>query len=264
MSDRLTILLTNDDGFDSPGIRSAYKAFSPSYNVLVVAPDQEQSGIGHAFTFNRPVYLEEAADGAFTGWRVKGTPSDCVKLGISHVLRRRPDAVISGINIGENSGISGFYSGTVAAARESAFWRVPGFAFSLEKNGEAHLDRYARQAVEIFERIMPIAANGLSRQTPIYYNVNFPACSPEACAGIRIARQSCAFFDDRYAPSGDKGGLMIYGDKVGIEPSDQFDTRALMNGHITIAPLHVDATAHEAVDKLKSLAITTDRRESNA
>jgi len=257
MNTRLKILLTNDDSYASIGIKRLYEALSGRHEVIVAAPLEEQSGIGHAFTFNKPIsFAELPVSAEMPGYKIAGTPSDCVKFAISYLLKDKPDAVVSGMNSGENSGISGFYSGTVAAAREGAFWRIPSFAFSLMSNGNDDLySAYSRTAIGIVESIMatPIPPG---RDCHLYYNVNFPACAPDKCKGIKVTRQSLAFFDDRYkkirfenAPD----GFVIYGEKTEVEESDEFDSRALISGYTTITPLCFDATAHWALPELQSL-----------
>ncbi len=255
MTTRLRILLTNDDGFAAPGIRRLYNALIRYHDVIVSAPQTEQSGIGHAFTFNRPLSYDVLPDDTgMRGWSVAGTPSDCVKFGISHLLDQKPHVVISGMNIGENSGISSFYSGTVAAAREGAFWRLPSIAFSVCSSAAEHLTAYCEKAMDMLGCIMNI----LPAQTDkhVFFNVNFPDCSPDACKGIRATRQSLAFFDDRYkriVTKGEADGFVVFGDKVDIEEHDTFDSRALLNNFITVTPLHFDATADWALPYLSGL-----------
>jgi 5'-nucleotidase len=255
MTKRLSILLTNDDGFDSPGIKRLYAVLSRSHHVVVCAPEKEQSGIGHAFTFNRPLSFSDLPVGlGMPGWSVSGTPSDCVKFAVSHLLPQMPDVVISGMNIGENSGISSYYSGTVAAAREGAFWRLPSFAFSLCAESDAFLDPYCEKAAAILERVLE--AGPANNGRVVFYNVNFPSCTPQACKGIKVTRQSLAFFDDRYkkvASPGSRAGYMVYGDKKDVEQLDSFDSRALMNNYIAVTPLCFDATAEWALPCLSSL-----------
>jgi 5'-nucleotidase len=251
----LKILLTNDDGYASPGIKSLYDAFGSRHKVTIAAPQKEQSGVGHAFTFNKPLgFCELPVNMNMPGYMISGTPSDCVKFAVSHLLPEKPDAVISGINRGENSGISGYYSGTLAAAREGAFWRIPSFAFSLAGEEDYFAD-YARQAIDIFEKVLsnppPTGQGGC-----IYYNVNFPACPSCKSRGIKITRQSLAFFDDRYKRIEVENlpdEFIIYGEKVEVEQSDDFDSRALISGYTTVTPLCLDTTAHWTLPTLYSI-----------
>jgi 5'-nucleotidase len=256
MTKRLRILLTNDDGYKSAGIKRLYESLVSRHDVVVAAPRDEQSGISHAFTFNRPLsFAKLPEEVCMEGYLVSGTPSDCVKFAISYLLKEKPDIIISGVNNGENSGVSGFYSGTLAAAREGAFWGIPSFAFSLCAGGEDFLVDYSRKALDIIDLVLA-AASPSADNNQTYYNVNFPACSEDTCKGIKITRQSLAFFDDRYECIKIKNaqdGYIVYGEKKEIEASDLYDSRALMNHYITITPLHFDATAHWQMQHLSSL-----------
>ncbi|MBN1307789.1 MAG: 5'/3'-nucleotidase SurE [Chitinispirillaceae bacterium] len=245
--DDATILLTNDDGIAATGIDRLYRALAARNRVVVAAPDSEQSGVGHAFTFNRPLHYERAPFcGGADAYTVSGTPVDCVKFAVSVLMPRRPAAVVAGMNIGENSGLSAFYSGTVAAAREGAFWDIPSIAFSLCQGGERHLNEYAMLAADLLFELMK--HENRKKNHRVYYNVNFPACALERCRGLRITTQSMAFFDDRYETIDvenhhTKKGFVIYGEKKDIERSATYDSRALMNNFTTITPLCFDATA---------------------
>ena len=253
----ITILLTNDDGITAEGIACLYNALSAYFSVVVAAPDRERSGIGHAFTFNRPLHYEKqrAANG-LEGYVVSGTPVDCVKFAVSHLLPKRPDVVVAGLNCGENSGLSAFYSGTVAAAREGAFWDIPSVAFSVCEEGERHMKAYAAVAADILREI--VAGEKRKKSHRVYYNVNFPHCAPRKSDGILVTTQSMAFFDDRYKTVDvethhTKKGFIIYGEKKDLEKGNSFDSRALMNGYITITPLCFDATAYGALRGLRHI-----------
>jgi 5'-nucleotidase len=253
----MRVLLTNDDGIEAQGLADLYQELARMAMVAVVAPDRERSGIGHAFTFNEPLHYEQGRtrNGA-AGYVVSGTPVDCVKFAISRLLPKRPDVVVAGLNRGENSGLSAFYSGTVAAAREGAFWNIPSVAFSLCQGGERHAKAYAAVAAGI---LCILAAEERRKESHgVYYNVNFPPCAPEESRGLRITAQSMAFFDDRYETvtlesHRTKKGFVIYGEKQDIEPQDRFDSRALKNGFITITPLCFDATAYRALRSLRRI-----------
>jgi 5'-nucleotidase len=255
MTKRLRILLTNDDGYAASGIRKLHDVFARRHDVLVSAPEAEQSGIGHAFTFRKPLSYRALPDSlGMKGWAVSGTPSDCVKFGVSFLLPKRPDIVVSGMNIGENSGISSFYSGTVAAAREGAFWRLPSFAFSVCAQHDENLDAYCEQAAGILDRILTTGPANNGRV--VFYNVNFPDCAPAKCKGVKVTRQSLAFFDDRYkkvSAPGAQDGFVVYGDKVDVEEFDTFDSRAILNNYIAVTPLCFDSTAEWALPLLSAL-----------
>jgi 5'-nucleotidase len=246
-SDKRRILLTNDDGITAQGMWDLYEELSKCATITVVAPDRERSGTGHAFTFNAPLHYEkQRSKHGFEGFVVSGTPVDCVKFAISYLLPERPGVVIAGLNAGENSGLSAFYSGTVAAAREGAFWGIPSIAFSLCNGGERYAKEYAVHAAGILWWI--VSREQRKKKHNIYYNVNFPACSPKNCNGIKVTAQSLAFFDDRYEKIDveahyTKKGYMIYGEKKDLEQSNRYDSCALRHNYITITPLSFDATS---------------------
>ncbi|KMQ50792.1 5-nucleotidase SurE [Chitinispirillum alkaliphilum] len=257
MTAKQTILLTNDDGFFAPGIKLLYDVLCEEYEVVVVAPEKEHSGAGHAFTFHNPLhYRKFGEDKEMPGFAVSGSPADCVKFAISYLLPSQPDLVISGMNIGENSGLSAFYSGTVAAAREGAFWNIPSIAFSVCQESAEHAEEYAKKVPSMVRDIT--SQKDLIKESKVFYNVNFPPCSPEEARGTRVTWQSMAFFDDRYEKveiesHATKEGYLVYGEKKNIEPWDTYDSRALMNKFITITPLTFDSTAHGALPHLRWL-----------
>ncbi len=256
----MRILLTNDDGVEAVGICCLAEALSEAHEVRIVAPAHEQSGVGHAFTFQVPLhYREYERDDELEAYAVDGTPADCVKFAISHLLQQRPDAVVSGLNIGENSGVSSVYSGTVAAAREGALWSIPSFAFSMAGTTERFAAEYASYAAHVLSWVLGVEGGAFAANRPrTFYNVNFPACPPSRCRGLLVARQSLAFFDDHYrsAGAGSRGeGFMLFGEKQNLEESLEYDSRALLEGYAVLTPVTLDTTdegaraalaAHEA------------------
>lgn len=248
------ILLTNDDGYGAPGIDALNQALRTEHTVTVVAPETEQSGVSHAFTFNRALQMRQVHSDPQPVYAVAGTPSDCVKFGIVNVLDRQLDCVISGINVGENSGTSGYYSGTVAAAREGAFWKLPSIAFSVCDKGRDYLGAWAAFSLKLTARLVTESKSQACRG--VFFNVNYPACSPEHSRGIIITRQSMAYFDDNYREvRTESAGLQywLYGTKKNLEAENIYDSRAVENGYVTITPLHFDATAEHAITHLRSL-----------
>jgi 5'-nucleotidase len=257
MDKKLTVLLTNDDGFHADGIKILHSELIKRFNVIVAAPEQEKSGVGHAFTFNNPLHcVQNKENESYQGYIVSGTPADCVKFAIGHLLPEKPDIVVSGINNGENSGLSAFYSGTVAAAREGAFWNIPSFAFSVCAEAFAYAKEYASIVPSIIENVLK---SGNITATPrVYYNVNFPGCSLANVKSTKITWQSLSFFDDRYRRIESKShksgeGFVVFGEKKDIENSDAFDSKALTENIITITPLTFDSTAHQAIPHLLKL-----------
>ena len=258
MTKRLCVLLTNDDGYPADGLRRLYHSLTQHHDVTVVAPEREQSGVSHAFTYHRSFRARRLASSeGMNGFVVCGTPCDCVKLGLAHLLETKPDVVVSGINVGENTGMAGHYSGTLAAAREAAFWRVTGIAFSVCEEGLSEMDACARTANSIVERLLEMHNNGIANEDRrIFFNVNFPACGPELSKGVKITRQSLAFFDDRYRTEQETDAatlFRLYGERKEPELSNGYDSRAVENGYIAITPLHYDATADEALGRMLKL-----------
>lgn len=256
MTTKKKILLTNDDGFDACGIRVLYDILKYFYDVTVVAPDREKSGVGHSFTYKAPLFYKKIENSYGNNiYAVKGSPADCIKLGVSYLLSEKPDIIISGMNIGENSGICAYYSGTVAGAREGAFWKIKSFAFSISEEAKEYIDEYAEMVPDIIENIVEISD---SLRPNVFFNVNFPGCSPQELKGIKITKQSLACFDDKYEEvkidgSSELLGLRIYGDKVDIETSDEYDSRAILDGWIAITPLYFDDTAYSELDIVKKI-----------
>jgi 5'-nucleotidase len=246
------ILLTNDDGISSKGLEQLYRTLCDDFEIFTIAPHVEQSGVGHSFTYQNTLFLHEHTGGfADTLFSLTGSPADCVKFAISKLLPEYPDIVVSGLNIGENSGISSYYSGTVAGAREGAFWRIRSFAFSLCSESYQYAEEYLKMVPDI---IRQIHSSDMVKDKKVYFNVNFPPCPPSDVKGIKITRQSMAYFQDDYrcVSSNTSDGYRIFGEKVNIEESEDFDSRALLNGWVTITPHSFDSTSYEQFNALKN------------
>ena len=182
----MKVLITNDDGIESPGLMALWEAVRPFAEVTIVAPTREQSGVGHGISMHH-LRVDPWRMDAATGYAVHGTPTDCVKIAIFDLMKVKPDLVISGVNSGLNYGIDSFYSGTVAAAREAAIRGIPGLALSVE--GE-EFARAAEIAVLLARRM-----DSLARPAGIMLNVNVPK---NPTMGIRITRQSFGGFREVY------------------------------------------------------------------
>jgi 5'-nucleotidase len=253
----MRILLTNDDGVLSPVLHRTAAALAREHEVIVAAPAQDQSGKSHSFTHGEGRLLTYGQDET-TPWpfyRVDGTPSDCVKFAVSHLLQAHlPDLVISGPNLGENAGVSAVYSGTVAAAREGALWGLPALAVSLSESTDAHLE-YALEwlcallsASRTDASLLPAAGS--------LWNINFPGCAPEAARGARFAAMSTVMFRDRYVEAATAHHLPAF-QLLGHKPVSQFvagtDDELLARGFITIAPLQISQADTAALQRLKPL-----------
>lgn len=257
-NDKPHLLIANDDGIDAVGIIALAQVFAREYRVTIVAPMEEQSGKSHAFTYREGVRFKEASfpvDGV-EAYAVEGTPADCVKVAVGHILPEMPDYVISGINRGHNAGIAVFYSGTIAAAREGAFWRLPAIAFStdFESTTLEMMLRYAEEALLIFNQLKE---NGhFRKRMNHFYSVNFPGVPVDECKGLKVAQQSLAYYNDHYVESnvGDNLiSLTFTGEMVEIEDGTEHDVPANFDKYITLTPISIDSTAWDQMDKLKNL-----------
>ena len=242
----MLILLTNDDGIYAPGLVALYHELVSLGEVQVVAPASVESATSHGITLKKPLLTSQVTiPGAFTGTAVDGRPADCVKLAVSHLLPRRPDLVVSGINSGANVGINVIYSGTVAAAIEGAFLGLPSIAVSLHLHGEVTPD-YDRAAKLARETIRQILGVGLSPRQVV--TVNLPALKPgESPAGVKIVRQCTRPWADTYEKRADPRGHDYFWNTSVFAlrtDSDDTDVAALRDRYVTITPLQFDLTDH--------------------
>lgn len=246
------ILVTNDDGIMAPGIRNLISFMLDIGEVVVVAPDKGQSGMGHAVTIIHPIRLEKiAVNGDHQEYSCSGTPVDCVKLAVNKVLHRKPDILVSGINHGSNASINVIYSGTMSAAIEGAMEGIPSIGFSL-------LDfRLNADFVAARKFIQQIVRNVLKHGLPKgnCLNVNIPAVKENEIKGIRICRQANANwveeFDHRKDPRG-KDYYWLTGKFQLHEDVDETDEWALANKYISVVPIQFDFTAHKLIPELKN------------
>ncbi|TVR39808.1 MAG: 5'/3'-nucleotidase SurE [Bacteroidia bacterium] len=244
------ILVTNDDGVMAPGIRHLVKFMLELGEVVVVAPDKPQSGMGHAVTITLPIRLEKiTVDGGHDEYSCSGTPVDCVKLAVNKVLKRKPDLLVSGINHGANSSISVIYSGTMSAAIEGAMENIPSVGFSLL---DYRFDADFNQAKRFIQRI---ASNVLQHGLPkgICLNVNIPAIKKEEIKGVKVCRQARGNweeeFDHRQDPRG-KDYYWLTGRFALHENSNETDQWALENQYISVVPTQFDFTAHNLIQEI--------------
>lgn len=249
----MRFLLTNDDGIYARGLAALYSELSRVAECLIVAPEMEQSAVGHAITLARPLIVKEAhRNGNFWGYAVTGTPADCVKLGIKALADKSFDLVVSGINLGANVGTNVIYSGTVSAATEGAIMGVPSMAVSL--NSHYRMSDYTHAAEVAAEMALFITSrkNAL-RSIPL--NVNVPAVPESEVKGIIVAKQGRARLIESYEKRTDPRENIYYwlaGETQVTElvGDDKDDWTALKEGWITVTPIHYDLTRH---DLLKGL-----------
>ncbi len=251
MNKRPLILVTNDDGITAPGIRTLISVMNEIGDVVVIAPNSPQSGMGHAITINETLFcdLVEIDDGPQKEYQSSGTPADCVKLAVSEILDRSPDLCVSGINHGSNSSINVIYSGTMSAAVEAGIEGIPAIGFSL-------LDYSWNANFEPLKAyIKKIALNVLENGLPdgVVLNVNFP--KSESFNGLKICRQARANwveeFDKRINPQG-KAYYWLTGKFVNGDKGEDTDEWALANNYVSVVPVQFDLTAHHFLQKLNS------------
>jgi len=247
----LKILVTNDDGIDSPGISALAEALREIAEVIVVAPSEEQSAVGHGITMKYPLRVfRYRKNGAFFGYAVEGTPADCVKMGIRNIMGESPDLVISGINHGSNTAINIIYSGTVSAAREAAIMDVSAIAISVTSHDATDFTYAGKVAKMLAQRV---TEHGLPRGTLL--NVNVPNFPENKIAGILVTKQSKAKWDDIYEKRVDPYGRDYYwltGKLIEIENELHTDQAAIKNKFVSVTPIHFDLTDHETFEAMKS------------
>ena len=240
----MRILVTNDDGIHAPGLKVCEDiARQISDDVWVVAPETDQSGVSHSLSLNDPLRLREIGERHFA---VRGTPTDCVIMGARHIMKERPDLVLSGVNRGRNVAEDVSYSGTVAAAIEGTVLGIPSFAlsqaFSFATKQQPEWDTARKHAADIVRRI-------LKEKMPkgILVNINFPDCPPEQVEGIAVAQQGTRNqellkIDPRHDGRGNPYFWIAFGRGPIAEPGHGTDLRALVEKKISITPLRLDMT----------------------
>ena len=242
------ILITNDDGISAPGITALAKIAAKFGEIVVVAPDKPQSGMGHAITINATLRIQKTHfHNASIEYACSGTPVDCVKMAVNHILKKRPDLVISGINHGSNSSINVIYSGTMSAAIEGALEGAPSIGFSL---CDYAFEADFMQAEKFIEKII---AQALEHKMPkgVCLNVNIPKLNSDKIKGIKVVRQAKANWVERFDERKDPYGREYYwltGEFINFEPESlDTDEWALSNGYISVVPTQADLTAHSAL-----------------
>lgn len=237
------VLVTNDDGIDSPALMALKRAIDEVAEGVVFAPDHNWSASGHPKTMHKPLRAGPITlpDGS-RGFTSSGAPPDCVALAVMGMLERKPDLVVSGINLGANLGYDVFYSGTVAAAVEAVINGIPAISLSydgLEWPDLAGPTRFAAYLVQkVAERRLP---------ADLFLNVNFPQVPWDQVQDIAITRLGRRVYRDELVVRDDPRGKPYYWigglPPIGV-PDKGTDVGALMNGCISITPLHLDLTAH--------------------
>jgi len=237
----MKILLTNDDGIFAPGLAAIYRELITMGDVTVVAPANSKSGASHSVTFYEPLVCNKVdINGLFTGYSVEGSPADCVKLAVMQLHKGTIDLLVAGINNGANVGINIYYSGTVAAAMEGAFLKIPSVALSAVAEEHTNFEKAAKYCADIIKKLMPLKSGGV-------INVNVPALSLGEPKGIRAVPQSTEGFHEYYVPQINEHGQTVYQLAGGLHRDEEHpsDTTSLADGFITVTAL-VPGMTHQA------------------
>jgi len=250
--DRPIILVTNDDGITAPGIHSLVNAVKDLGDVIVVAPDKPQSGMGHAITIGVPLRLNKVKD-FFEGaeaWQTNGTPVDCVKLAVDKILHRKPDICLSGINHGANHSINVIYSGTMSAAMEASIESIPSIGFSLlDYSIEADFTAAGFYAHTIVESLLKTELD-----KHFLLNVNIPAVPLDLMKGIKVCRQAYAKydedFDERLDPH-DRKYYWLTGEFKNFDTGEDTDVWALEHNYVSVVPVQFDLTNYKLKSELE-------------
>lgn len=233
----MRILLSNDDGYFSPGIQALASELAKVADITVVAPERDRSGASNSLTLDRPLQLRRAANGFYY---VNGTPSDCVHLAVTGMLDMVPDMVISGINHGANMGDDTVYSGTVAAATEGYLLGVPALAVSLVGHSPTQFETAARLAREMVERLQRAPFG-----EPVLLNMNVPDLPYDEVRGIRVTRLGKRHPAESVVRSVNPRGETIFwiGAVGGVaDAGEGTDFRAIGEGFVSVTPLQIDLT----------------------
>ena len=251
-SEKPLIFVTNDDGISSKGIKCLVEVASEFGDVLIIAPDKPQSGMGHAITVNHPLRLERTRlFPEFEAYTCTGTPVDCVKLGIYEILHKKPDLLVSGINHGLNSSTNILYSGTMSAAVEGAMENIPSIGFSLDDH-DAEADFSGTKDI-----VRMLIEKALNEGFPphVCLNVNIPNLPKAELKGIKVCNPAHAFWEDRFDTRLDMFGKPYYwltGKFVNQDMGEETDLYALEKGFASVVPIQFDMTAYKAMTHFKN------------
>ena len=253
MNSERTILVVNDDGITAKGIRSLVEVAKKFGQVVVVAPDKAQSGMGHAVTINGIIRAQEQnifGEGG-QAYSCSGTPADCVKFGISQIIKKKPDLILSGVNHGNNSATNVLYSGTMSAALEGAMEGITSLGFSLlDYAADADFSASMHYAEIIVRNVL----NDDKLPENFCLNVNIPKGSIEEIKGIRFGRQAEAFWDDWFEHRKDPGGkdyFWLTGTFHNHDKGEDTDEYALANMYVSAVPVQYDLTAYHTLKHLQ-------------
>jgi 5'-nucleotidase len=241
----MRILISNDDGYLSPGLHALAQAMEALGTVDVVAPEQDRSAASNSLTLDRPLYVKKAANGYHY---VNGTPTDCVHIALTGLLAHKPDLVVSGINDGANMGDDMLYSGTVAAATEAFLMGIPAIAFSYSKKGYQHLDAARQLAQHITRMLAPRLI-----EHPMLLNVNFPNCAMDQVKGWKTTRLGKRHPAQAMVPTTSPKGQPMYWigpSGEALDAGEGTDFGAIEQGFVAITALNLDLTNLGATEQV--------------
>ena len=250
----MKILLVNDDGILAPGIQKLYEAIKGLGDITVVAPDGERSAVSHALTLDKPLPVRNVDTGTFQGTAVMGTPADCVKLALSEVMSEMPDLVLSGINLGCNTGLNVIYSGTVGGAAEAVFNGIPAIALSLDTYTDPNWEPilpFVRELVKtVIEKGLPEG---------VLLNVNIPNVEvAEDIIDVMITEQGMAHWQENFDKRIDPKGRTYYwmtGKKRERKEAETIDDTAIKNNYISVTPVQFNLTAYDKLERIKEMGL---------
>ena len=252
---RPLILVTNDDGISAPGIRNLIRIMKEFGDVVVVAPDSPQSGMGHAITIDSILRCDKVVidKGDQIEYACSGTPVDCVKLAFNQLMDRKPDLCVSGVNHGSNSSINVIYSGTMSAAVEAALEGISSIGFSLLDYD--HNADFTEAEIYIKKITQSVLENGMDRG--VCLNVNIPKLKEdESIKGIKVCRQANANWEEEFEKRFDPKGRIYYwlkGKFVNYDKGKDTDEWALANHYVSVVPVQFDLTAYPSITALDKM-----------
>jgi len=245
----MNVLLTNDDGVFAPGIKKLYESLKHECDLYVVAPDSEQSATGHGITLTAPLRVvgENIYCDGGKAFAVNGTPVDCVKLAVKNLLDLKIDLVVSGINLGENTGCNLIYSGTVSAAIEGYILGIPAIAVSLT----TYVNPDFSYAAELIAKIVKLYKNKEIDLSGMLLNINVPSVPKKEIKGILLTTQGKTPFVEEFKQRTDPSGRSYFwlaGKKLNIEDNVKTDEGAILNNYVSITPLQYDMTDYSCFE----------------
>jgi 5'-nucleotidase len=254
LTTRPHILVSNDDGIDAPGIFALVQELKKSAHVSVVAPDKQQSAVGHAITMHYPLrVIPFLKNNELFGYAVDGTPADAVKIAVRSLLNSKPDLLVSGINHGSNTAINILYSGTVSAATEGTILGIPSIAVSLTTYDEPDFSYAAKFAARLAALVIE---KGLPEGTLL--NVNVPAVPEEEIRGVMVTRQGSSKWDDTFEVRRDPANreyFWLKGSMLVTDTDPDIDQVAIRNNMVSVTPIHYALTDLEMLRRMSGWEI---------